>query len=239
MLFRKEDLSIALSTPEDASVAHLASNLQGVMSTADLRLLIGQTDCVGIRVYNAVESQTDIRKRVLIVGIRKNGSEKDGRGSVGYLLSPPFDPTSIARATETSTRVEAANKVDLGVNRGVTSPFSSYFSNDAITKLLEDKNNQSVVGIGFYISTIDLDLGQPFDTHIGVSMVGTSNIQPVADNPAFSHIKSNKPCPGVCVAILNRNDTSISDAETQRTEYADNSTIYLVDWNPSKERVRE
>ncbi len=234
MLFRKEDLSIALSTQEDASAAHLESNLQGVMSAEDLRLLIGQADCVGIRVYNAIESQTDLRKRVLVVGIRENGSEKDGRGSVGYLLSPPIDPMNMARATETSTRVSATDKVDLGIQFGGASPFTSFFSNDAITKLLENKNNQTVVGVGFYTSTVDIDLGHPFDTHIGVSMVGTSNIQPVADNPAFSHIKSNKPCPGVCVSILDPNDTSISDAPTQRTEYTDSSTVYLVRWNPRK-----
>lgn len=230
MLFRKEDLSIALSTQEDASAAHLESNLQGVMSAEDLRLLIAQPDCVGIRVYNAIESQTDLRKRVLVVGIRANGSEKDGRGSVGYLLSPPFDSTNMARATETSTRLAATNKVDFVGAPG----FSSFFSNDAITKLLENKNNQTVVGVGFYTSTVDIDLGHLFDTHIGVSMVGTSNIQPVAGNPAFSHIKSNKPCPGVCVSVLDPNDTSISDTPTQRTEYADSSTVYLVRWNPKK-----
>ncbi len=220
-----------LLTSEEAIHLILAEEMDGFMTKSDLQTLLNQQNCVGIRIYNAIESEADTRKRVMAVGIRGNGTEKDGRGGVGYLMSQPFSATNPTNGVTLDGREEATDKVNLGTDLQVFRKYSSVFSAAAIHLLLADKDGQEVIGIGFFNNDFmfEEELGV-FRSHIGVSMVGSSNVQRVAGDIPFSHIQSEKPCPGFCATLAHGVTEVSATAETENTIDTDSAGIYVVKW---------
>jgi hypothetical protein len=200
---------------------------QGFFTKSDLEELLNQTDCVGIRVYNAVGSSTDLSRRGIGVGVRPNGTEKDARAGVGYILSQAFTGAMPANG-ENIGRDDArtlAELVESTFTAGDPRPsvhFASFFSKSTFNGLLANRGTDVVAGVGFFIAPF---FGG-FHTHIAVPYTGSAALQRLQSG----NILSTKPCPGSCADLAPGETEATAEAATVEVAFASASGPYVIRW---------
>ncbi len=214
------------TTTAESDTLNLNSVFQGFLSKADINLLLAQSNCVGLRVYNAVASSADLSRRVMAVGIRENGTEKDGRGGVGYILSGNLISNGPPESISILNRDTATNHVVLAETTfGSSAEFSTFFSKAMLQNLMANKDNIEVAGVGFFAN----QFGE-FRSFTGASFVLLPSPGRLENNPPLSHIQSDLPCPGFCAVAAEGDPVTDSDDPTGTAAFMETSGIYLVRW---------
>ncbi len=224
MLYDENHNGIQLTSTEVGEKVN-DSVLQGFFTSSDLQELLNQSDCVGIRVYNAVGGSADLSRRVLGVGVRPNGTEKDSRGGVGYILSHPFagkmpaNGDNIGRddARALAELVESTFPAD---DPRQSVHFASFFSKSTIKGLLANQGAHVVAGVGLFITPF---FGG-FHTHIAAPY--TDGLQRLPSG----NILSTKPCPGSCADLAPGETEVTATATTIETMFSSDPPIYLIRW---------
>jgi hypothetical protein len=200
---------------------------QGFFTKSDLQELLNQTDCVGIRVYNAVGGGADLSRRVIGVGVRPNGTEKDARAGVGYILSQAFTGAMPANGTnigrdDARTLAELVESTFTAGDPRQSVHFASFFSKSTINGLLANQGTNVVAGVGFFIAPF---FGG-FHTHVGVPFTNSAGLQ----RSQMGNILSTKPCPGSCAVLAPGETEASATAATVEVAFSTDPTIYLIRW---------
>ncbi len=226
MIYDENHNGIQLTSAEVGTMVTDAV-FQGFFTKSDLEELLNQADCVGIRVYNAAGSSTDLSRRVLGVGVRPNGTEKDARGGIGYILSQAFSGAMPANGDNIG-RDDARTLAELVESTFPTNDprqsvhFASFFSKSTINGLLANQGTNVVAGVGFFIAPF---FGG-FHTHIGVPFTNSAGLQ----RSQTGNILSTKPCPGSCADLAPGETEATAEAATIEVAFASASGPYIKRW---------
>lgn len=191
--------------------------LQGFLSKNDLQTLLGQTNCVGVRIYNTDAVTPAVGSRIIAVGVRENGSELNGTNDRGYVQSRLFDPTPPAANGNPVPRSNAVTLVS-----SLSEKFSSFFSRTMLQALLAG----NAAGVGFHKTTVRLD-SREFSTHAGAPYEVSGGQLQIAASP---YLKSDQPCPGICAQLTSPPATDFATAPTTVVESSSDSNLYLLPW---------
>ena len=210
----------------EAGTLTLNSVFQGFLSKVDLNRLLNQSNCVGIRVYNSVSGSNLSPRSVLAVGIRENGTEKDGRGGVGYILSGSINTNEQPTSTTILDRDIARNTVLMAEEKfGASVSFSSFFSRTMLENLLADRGTTEIAGVGFFANQFG-----NFLSFTGASFLLSPSPGRLENNPLQSHIQSDLPCPGFCAVSALGDPVTDSNDPTGTALFMETPGIYLVRW---------
>ncbi len=234
--------SIVSSDARNAISTANASSQWGYIPKESLTLLLSPPDCVGLRVYNAF-NLTSADQRIIVVGVSADGFEIEllSNGMPGYILSSMHlnDPTNQTFGNlkfEQITRAMAQSIVQTSTNLSHELLFSSFFSVEVITRLM---NNSECTGLSF--SKIPKTFNESPFTHLATPVkFNAVNGKFSFTGGANDFIACPEPCPKHCTKDIpdTQSSTAVSASIARNTANltsTSDATLapamrYLVTW---------
>lgn len=198
---------LKLSTSAINNLSLTKDDLRGYFSENDLKPLLAQDDCIGIRFYNVKR----INRAGFLYAVAVNADGFDLPESI-HLQCHSADEPVFGNKRSTSSQISREHAaISIGALKSIgqlEEQFSSFFLKDTLEMLLKDPR---FTGICFYKTTMEAVpsnlLPASIDpigklTHIAVtSDINNGQIVGVDSSLAFDNVFSDRPCPGHCVKL--------------------------------------
>jgi hypothetical protein len=180
---------------EEATLNAAAAGFSSAFFTPlDITELVNQKDCIGIRLYNALESSTSSTSVIIAVGVKSDGSEINPALKKSYLQSQPAEAQGINSKLISSGT--ANNYVTNIVSSGKFSAVSVFFPKSTITEIASSTNCAGVKVIPgsrkFQLSATD-----PNEVGSYLCLMLAAVNQSYSETES-SYLKSLEPCPTIC-----------------------------------------
>ena len=241
-IYRESSNGLILNMTQIQGLGLSVNDIGGFFLKEDLEVLLGEPDCVGIRIYNSGEPVFDMdgfvigeNPRLVAVAVKSDGFEINF-GDVFYvshnIISGPPLTTRITPVDHDAARI-IVNHDDV-----TAAQFMSFFSKK---DLEDDLFNGAPDGITFYLASLGVASPGDFtDHHLTPIKTNSSNFAShiafrtnlingnIPMSPDISrNVLSLYPCPGHCVNI---NDPHNLVNSAGRLEGALPSDPYLFEW---------
>lgn len=201
--------------------------LRGYLPKMDLEMLINQEDCVGVRLYKAINLSTN-ESSLVALGVKTDGFELTARAN-------EFKQSKAARTSTNFMNISELDADDLTSRTAATNAigildFTAFFSKTMIDQLLADDNT---IGVRFYEINLSVIEDNKLPDHISIIKNGLKSLMGVAvslnngnlENQAINRA-SDLPCPGHCLSFVPVRDVMPNTS----LGFLSSSAPYLVPW---------
>ncbi len=216
-----------------------AADLRGYFSADDLRPILSQAGCVGIRFYNV--KRINGSAHLIAVAVNADGFDlrlSDGTLSIHLSSHDAKTPVHSGTTAVEISREHASISIGaLKVGGQLEEPFSSFFLKETLETLLADP---MFTGVCFYATSLEAvpagllpNTINPTGklTHLAVtSDLNNEGIVGIDSTLAFNNAFCDRPCPGHCVNFDASGNIMLSETPVKVDEHDFNGP-YIPSWD--------